>query len=81
MSKLTPRTIWTVPTDAGTEFFRTRRSAKAFIDQLIEEGVFTGWEAKQKPYKRELFLTGRTLMDALCEGIRFGQANPHDDAM
>ena len=81
MNKLTTLTIWSVDTPAGTEFFTTRRSAKAFIDQMIEEGEFTGWQAKKKPHKRELLLTGRTLMDALCEGIRIGQANPHDDAM
>lgn len=81
MSKPATLTIWKIDTPAGYEFFPTRRQSKASIDQMIEEGYLTGFWANQKPQKHTVELwSGRSLMDALFEGIRIGQAYRNDEA-
>ena len=86
MKKPTTLTIWSIKEESGTEFFPTRRAAKAYIAEIVRECDLAGvelcaWERNQKPEKHEVqFWDGRSLMSALFEGIRIGQFYPNDNA-
>lgn len=85
MRKPTTLVLWRIVDGEGDySFFRTRREAKASLANMVREAETYGeycphWVAGQEPVRHEVQLwEGRSLMDALLEGIRIGHAYKHD---
>ena len=84
MKKPTTLVIWKTVEEEGHRFFPTRRAAKAYLADMVKKTDLAGdkvpaWIATQKPQKYEVQLwEGRSLMDALIEGIRIGHMHPLD---
>ncbi len=82
MDNPTTLAIWKIEEEEGHRFFPTRRAAKAYLADMVKEAGLAGdtvpaWIATQKPEKYEVQLwEGRSLMDALFEGIRIGHMYP-----